>query len=147
MAAHESSLNSVYTQQMEHVSPLYDLFELIICNFDELKTLCNLYLSVGNEKSLVKFLSSSNPLFKDFRFNMINWLKNGDIHLSLKFSNSPNKYILLGVYRDILSGCTIRQIEEVHHLSPRSIIRCKSICINYLASSYNNLMMDCKHIA
>lgn len=125
MAAHELSLNSVYYQQMEQISPLYDLFELIICNFEELKTTCSLYLSVGNEKSLVDFLSSSNPLFKDFRFDMINWLENGDIHLSIKFRDSANKIFLLNVYRALLSGCTIRNIAEVQHSCYRSIIRVK----------------------
>lgn len=147
MSAHYDSLTALYSQQVKRKYPLYDLFKIILENFDELKTTCKLYLSVGNEKTLVRFLCKSNPEFRRFNSNMLDWIGNGDVHLRQKFcsvTDTTNTYLLLCVFRDVLNGLTTRQIAEKNHISLHTIKKCKAICINYLAYSYNCLMCNKK---
>lgn len=147
MATQLSSLNSVYLQHKQNKSPLYDIFKLVINNYSELQHICKLYLSVGTEKSLIKFLCSSDSSFKKFNPNMLEWLRDGDVHLSQEFCGSMNEYILVNVFKDIINGLTQRQISEKHHTSARTIAMCRTICINYLATSYYNLVYKHKSVA
>ena len=82
MSIHSNSLKTLYREQTKDKSIYFKLLRYVIEHYQALKVTSDLYLSIGNEGLLSYRLSSIADILADYRPEMLDIVKYGDVHLA-----------------------------------------------------------------
>lgn len=144
MSIHSNSLKTLYREQTKDKSIYFKLFSYVIEHYQALKVTSDLYLSIGNEGLLSYRLSSIADILADFRPEMLDIVKYGDVHLAYLINKRVNLQVIITVYNLILSGKTVRDITSTLHISEHTVKMCKDIAANFLSKLYCSLYREKK---
>lgn len=138
MKVQVNSIRSIYNLQKEKQSEYYEIFDFIIRNYNQIISLKYLYDNMIDEKLIQKHLCAYGEQLNKFRYDMIDFVKCGDIHLSYMINKCQSRNTIISVYKMFTESKKVREITKELHISEHTVQQCRYIVANVLADMYSN---------
>ena len=95
-----------------------------------------LNINIEDFQRMGKLILADEQLYKDFRSDMVPFLRNGAAHLGYLLGEQKHKETIIKVYDKIVRGLTVRGIVDRLSVSQHTIQQCRMIAVNELACLY-----------
>lgn len=132
------SIRTIYSREKENQSEYYEIFDFIIRNYSQIISLKYLYENMIDDELIQRHLCVYSEQLNKFRYDMIDFVKCGDIHLSYMINKCQSLNTIISVYKMFTENKKVREITKELHISAHTVQVCRYIAANVLAVMYSN---------
>ena len=131
-----NGLKKLYERELTMQSKYYAVLDALLRNFREAEAAEELNINIEDFQRMGKLILADEQLYKNYRSDMVPFLRNGAAHLGYLLGEQKHKETIIKVYDKIVRGLTVRGIVDRLSVSQHTIQQCRMIAVNELACLY-----------